>query len=108
MATDFSPTIQSPAMHTNTLAFEVPQPGTYEFAVSARPCTTERDSDCSSQSITANISFILSAQVNVPSYDSIMLQLKVGEFLYSRPHREKQSVMSPGIWPAKRCLHQVL
>lgn len=51
------PTIQSPAMHTNTLAFEVPQPGTYEFAVSARPCTTERDSSCSSQSITANISF---------------------------------------------------
>ena len=51
------PSIESTAMHTNTLAFAVPQSGTYEFAITARTCSNERDSSCTNQSVTANISF---------------------------------------------------
>jgi hypothetical protein len=55
------PAIQSMAMHTPTLAFEVPADGSYEFTVSARLCSDQRNNSCAEQPISASVSFATTA-----------------------------------------------
>ena len=94
MATDFRPNHSIASDACNTLAFEVPQPELMVCSV-GKPCTTERDSSCSSQSITANISFntIVSQRAKLRLDHAAV---EGGRVFTSDPIAGKQSVMSPG------------